>query len=160
LRREHRERARRDGRGWLLAHAVALISEAAQALTDGDVWTKKSRAARRDSSRGGDKSCSPHDSRARKWTAVGMIELGAVGLEEELLALELLRRAGRGWPIMRVEDARGRTAVIWTMALAVSAPGQRLAPRAVEAMVERRSGRPDREEAVPDTVRSSGRQAA
>lgn len=130
MRREHRERAARDRGGWLLAHAILLIIDAARALTDASVWTKKSRAARRASTKKpGDKSCSPHDSRARKWTAIGMIELGAVDVREEVLALELLRRAGRDWPIQRVEDARGRTAVLWTMALAVSAPGQKLAAR-------------------------------
>jgi hypothetical protein len=115
--------------------ARELLYLAGLLLADSKCWTRDERAARRwtihrfrnrDSSgkrlrSWSTRACAPKDTRAFQWSVMGALELVASEPDGPmvLLALELLRHAGRGHPISRVEAEGGHEGTMWVIATAV-----------------------------------------
>ncbi len=160
--------------------ATELLSIVGMFLADPGVWTTHARAARRwrwsrtktvwwegasqpkESHAWRMRSCCPLDSRAAEWSAAGVLELAAEGQhgQDVVDALDLLRTAGRGWAIQRVEEEGGHAWMLWTVAAVVDLGRRRWSPRrAARLQVDLKTLEPRDEEATggPTTMRSSQR---
>lgn len=159
------------------AEAVDLLRVVGGVIADRCVWTCHARAARRFlhhfpsrlegkverkawEDEGHMHQCSPWDSRAAEWSVTGMLEFAADHPDDPLvvLALDLLKIAGRGWTISRVEEELRHDWVVWTIASAVVlGRSARLSPRGARPTPKEESAlrQAERGEEPPPTLRSS-----
>lgn len=158
-----------------MEEAVGLLALVGAFIADRCVWTRHARAAqgyrhRREKvypngfvreERWDLDTMAPTDPRACRWSVLGALELAAEDPDglDVVFALELLRRAGRGWAISRVEEEEGHTGAVWVLAVAVAKrPGVRLAPRLPKSEVDLtlvQRAEKDADASAPATMRSS-----
>lgn len=122
-----------------------ILEIAAGLLADPLCWTCHYRAAcrwrisNRDRGKIKVRACSPKDTRAVRWTALGALEVSAVDSRSPRIvdALEALRDAGGGRSIYLVEEY-GHCWMLWSFAAAIVRTRARLRGATLRSLVRHR----------------------